>query len=127
MVSADLAELRRDTEEIIAVKPSMISFNRKIVTTDETRRKTVTKVELDAQRCRIAETSNNETDRLMEQGTIPSHIVNITAPHDADIKKGDRFQYKGENFEVLFIRSYEFYEDGIYKWSGKAREIAEAL
>lgn len=130
MVSTDIAELRRDTEEIIAVKPSMIAFVRNEEIVDEDDNKITNRRTLDPQRVRIAEVSNNESDRLIEQGVIPSHIVNITAPYNADIRKGDRFEYKNESFEVIFIRPYEFYgetEDHRYKWSGKAKEITEEV
>lgn len=130
MVRQSVEELRKDVEEIIAVKPAMITLVRTVVQKDEDDNESTTRSTLDEQRFRIAEISNNESERLMEQGLIPSHVVNITAPWNADIRKGDRFEYKGERYEVQFIRSYEFFGDGEdyrYKWSGKAKEITEAI
>jgi hypothetical protein len=130
MVKQSVEELRRDIEEIIAVKPAMISLVRLVEETDEDDNTNTSRITLDEQRFRIAEISNNESERLMEQGLIPSHVVNITAPWNADIRKGDRFEYKGERFEIQFIRPYEFFGDGEdyrYKWSGKAKEINEAI
>ena len=126
-----VAEFRRDTDEIIAVNPVSISFVRILREKDSYgNERVIGKVTVDPQDVRIAEISHNESERLMEQGVLPVHVVNITAKYDADIIAGDRFAYMGSNYEIVFIRPITYGgqdEEHTYKKSGKARAISEEL
>ena len=82
------------------------------------------------QRVRIAEISHSETDRLLQEGLLKTHIVNITAFHDADIQAGDLFDFQGSRYEIVFIRKITiggYAPANAYKMSGRAKEIREAV
>ena len=77
---------------------------------------------------RIAEIAHSETDRLLQEGLFKTHIVNITALNDADIRAGDLFDFCGSRYEVIFIHKITIggYEpENVYKMSGRAKEIRE--
>ena len=123
-----IEQLRKDTESIIACNPSAISFIRREKQKNEHGNIKEVEVRTEVQQVRIAELSHTETDKLLQEGLMKTHIVNITARHNADIKAGDLFDFCGNRYEVIFIRNITIggYEvENIYKKSGKAKEIME--
>lgn len=129
MVSSIVSETRGAMAEIVAINPAMIALHRDVETIvdEET---VVTPTVLAPQLMTISEISNSQTDEIMEQGNIPTHIVNITAFFNTDILAKDRFVYWGKNYEIIFIRPASFggqTDDCVYKKSGRAKEITEAV
>jgi hypothetical protein len=125
MVSEIVSESRTAIAEIIDINPAMIVLYRDVIVEDVS-----TTIHLDPQKMKISEINNSQTDTIMEQGVIPTHIVGITAFHDTDIIDGDRFTYLGRNYSVIFVRQSSFggqSEDDVYKKSGRAKEINEAI
>jgi len=121
-------DLREATEAIIDLNPSLITLKRTLKHKDEYDNEIIDGiVTIPEQRMRIAEVSHNETEKLMEQGLVPSHVVNVTALYDADVMNGDRFVHNGLNYEIVFVRPYTVNGDERYKYSGKAKEITEAV
>ena len=123
-------QLRKDTESIIDVNPSLLFFIRR--EREKNAYGNVREVEkrTEIQRVRIAEISHSETDRLLQEGLFKTHIVNITASHNADIQASDLFDFCGSRYEVIFIRKITIggYEaENVYKMSGRAQEIREAV
>lgn len=121
--------LRKDTEAIIAVNPVELIFFRIEKQKTEYGSIKEVKTETAAQTVRIAELSHNEQDKLLQEGLLKTHIVNITAMHNADIKAGDKFDFLGNRYEVEFIRKITlggYADDNAYKMSGKAKEIKES-
>lgn len=126
---AVIASLRKDTESIIECNPSSISFIRRERVKNEYGNVKEVEKHTEAQRVRIAEVAHSETDRLLQEGLFKTHIVNITASHNADIQAGDLFDFCGSRYEVIFIRKITIggYEaENVYKMSGRAQEIREA-
>ena len=122
--------LRNGAEAIIAENPIDIAFTRFETVSDGYGNRKQTETCTEVQRVRIAEISQSETEKLMQQGAITAHIVNITARHDADIQSGDVFDFCGKRFRVEFIRkiTYRGYTaDRVYKMSGRASETSEAV
>ena len=125
----NIASLRKDTESIINCNPSVISFIRREKEKNEYGNVRKVEKRTEAQRVRIAEISHSETDRLLQEGLLKTHVVNSTALHDADIQAGDLFDFLGSRYEVVFIRKITIggYEgENVYKMSGRAKEIREA-
>ena len=125
----NIASLRKDTESIIAVNPSLLFFIRREKERNEYGNVREVEKRTEIQRVRIAEISHSETDRLLQEGLFKTHVVNITASHDADIQAGDLFDFQGSRYEVVFIRKITIggYEaENVYKMSGRAKEIREA-
>ena len=126
----DITRLRKDTECIIDCNPSLISFIRRERVKNEYGNVAEAEKKTEAQRVRIAEISHSETDRLLQEGLLKTHIVNITAFHDADIQAGDLFDFQGSRYEVVFIRKITiggYAPENAYKMSGRAKEIREAV
>ncbi len=122
-------QLRKDTESIINCNPAVISFIRREKEKNEYGNVREVEKRTGIQRVRIAEISHSETDRLLQEGLLKTHVVNITALHDADIQAGDLFDFQGSRYEVIFIRKITIggYEaENVYKMSGRAEEIREA-
>ena len=125
----NIASLRKDTESIIDCNPSLLFFIRREKEKNEYGNVREVEKRTEAQRVRIAEISHSETDRLLQEGLLKTHVVNITALHDADIQAGDLFDFLGSRYEVVFIRKITIggYEaENVYKMSGRAKEIREA-
>ena len=125
---ADIIRLRKDTECIIDCNPSVISFIRRERVKNEYGNIAEEEKQTEGQRVRIAEIAHSETDRLLQEGLFKTHIVNITAPHDADIMAGDLFDFLGSRYEVIFIRKITiggYGPENVYKMSGRAKEIRE--
>ena len=125
----NIASLRKDTESIIDCNPSLLFFIRREKEKNEYGNVREVEKRTEAQRVRIAEISHSETDRLLQEGLLKTHVVNITAFHDADIQAGDLFDFQGSRYEVVFIRKITIggYEaENVYKMSGRAKEIREA-
>ena len=125
----NIASLRKDTESIIDCNPSLLFFIRREKEKNEYGNVREVEKRTEAQRVRIAEISHSETDRLLQEGLFKTHVVNITALHDADIQAGDLFDFQGSRYEVIFIRKITIggYEaENVYKMSGRAKEIREA-
>ena len=125
----NIASLRKDTESIIDCNPSLLFFIRREKEKNEYGNVREVEKRTEAQRVRIAEISHSETDRLLQEGLLKTHVVNITAFHDADIQAGDLFDFQGSRYEVIFIRKITIggYEaENVYKMSGRAKEIREA-
>jgi len=125
---AGIKELRKDSECIIDCNPSVISFIRRERVKGEYGNVKEVETRTEAQRVRIAEIAHSETDRLLQEGLFKTHIVNITALHDADIKAGDLFDFLGSRYEVIFIRKITiggYDAEHVYKMSGRAKEIRE--
>jgi hypothetical protein len=129
MVKKDVEIQRKATAVIIATKPASLTLNRTISGDDGSGGVLPEKkVSLPTQTICVYEVSNSQSDELMEQGSIPSHIVGILGAHDADIKKGDRFAFQGGSYEVQYARPTGLGGDGkdcIFKISGRAKEITE--
>ena len=126
---ADIASLRKDTESIIDCNPSLISFIRREREKNEYGNVREVEKRTEIQRVRIAEIAHSETDRLLQEGLFKTHIVNITASHDADIQAGDLFDFQGSRYEVVFIRKITiggYDAEHVYKMSCRAKEITEA-
>nr|DAQ25146.1 MAG TPA: head-tail joining protein [Caudoviricetes sp.] len=126
----DITRLRKDTECIIDCNPSLISFIRRERVKNEYGNVAEAEKKTEAQRVRIAEIAHSETDRLLQEGLLKTHIVNITAFHDADIQAGDLFDFQGSRYEVVFIRKITiggYAPENAYKMSGRAKEIREAV
>jgi len=123
----DIDVLRKDTEEIININPIEIIFIRNEKQEDEFGNIKNIEKRTKPQRVRIAELSHNETDRLIQEGLLKNHVVNITARYNADIQSGDKFDFCGNRYEVEFIRKITVGGyDNVFKMSGKAKEINEA-
>ena len=128
MVNA-VNQLRKDTESIIDCNPSVIVFIRRERVKGEYGNVKEVETRTEAQRVRIAEIAHSETDRLLQEGLLKTHIVNITALDDADIQAGDLFDFQGSRYEVVFIRKITiggYAPENAYKMSGRAKEIREA-
>lgn len=120
--------LRNETKEIIKINPIDITFIRS--EKKENRYGSIKTIErnLNPQFVRLAELSHSEKDQLGEKGLITMHSLNITALHDADIQKGDKFDFYGVRYVVQFIRPLTlggFEAKNIYRKSGIAQEILE--
>ena len=72
-------QLRKDTESIIAVNPSLLFFIRRGKEKNEYGNVREVEKRTEAQRVRIAEISHSETDRLLQEGLFKTHVVNITS------------------------------------------------
>ena len=123
-------QLRKDTERIIDCNPSVIVFIRRERVKGEYGNVKEVETRTEAQRVRIAEIAHSETDRLLQEGLLKTHIVNITALDDADIQAGDLFDFQGSRYEVVFIRKITiggYAPENAYKMSGRAKEIREAV
>lgn len=123
-----ITSLRKDTEAIIADNPIDIVFIRCETTDDGYGNMKQAKSQTEPQRVRIAELSHSETEKLIQQGEVMQHIVNITARHDADIRTCDMFDFLGKRFRVEFIRKIThggYTADTVYKMSGRAAETVE--
>ncbi|MEL3905569.1 MAG: head-tail adaptor protein [Treponema sp.] len=122
--------LRKGTEAIIAENPIDIVFTCFGTVEDEHGNiKRITK-KTEVHRVRIAELSHSETEKLIQQGAVNTHSVNITARHDADIQAGYVFDFLGKRFRVEFIRKIThkgYTADRVYKMSGRASETSEAV
>ena len=119
--------LRKDTEVIISINPIELVFMRSKNVEDEYRNIKKIETHTEPQRVRIAELSHNETDKLIQEGLLKNHVVNITARYNADIQSGDKFDFCGNRYEVEFIRKITVGGyDNVFKMSGKAKEINEA-
>jgi len=123
-------QLRKDTERIIDCNPSVIVFIRRERVKGAYGNVKEVETRTEAQRVRIAEIAHSETDRLLQEGLLKTHIVNITALDDADIQAGDLFDFQGSRYEVVFIRKITiggYAPENAYKMSGRAKEIREAV
>lgn len=119
--------LRKDTEVIISINPIELVFMRSKNVEDEYRNIKKIETHTEPQRVRIAELSHNETDKLIQEGLLKNHVVNITARYNADIQSGDKFDFCGNRYEVEFIRKITVGGyDNVFKMSGRAKEINEA-
>lgn len=124
-----IKQLRKDTESIIDVNRTLLFFIRREREKNEYGNVREVEKRTGLQRVRIAEISHSETDRLLQEGLLKTHIVNITAFHNADIQAGDLFDFQGSRYEVIFIRKITIGGDAVenaYKMSGRAKEIQEA-
>ncbi|MEL3899320.1 MAG: phage head closure protein [Treponema phagedenis] len=124
----DISALRKDTEAIIAINPYDVEITRREETEDGYGNIKKIDTVLPKQRMRIAELSHNETERLKQEGVFKNHGVNITALHDADIKKGDKFTFLGNRYKVVFMRAITiggYEKENGYKLSGHAEELEE--
>ncbi|PIE98627.1 MAG: phage head-tail adapter protein [Treponema sp.] len=101
----DVEILRRGTEKIINVNPCEIKINRHKESEDEYGNLTIEEERLEKQTVRIAELSHSETQRLVIEGVLKNHLVNVTG----------KFGVGG------------FSEDCIYKQSGRAEELNEEV
>lgn len=124
-----IKQLRKDTESIIDVNRTLLFFIRREREKNEYGNVREVEKRTGLQRVRIAEISHSETDRLLQEGLLKTHIVNITAFHNADIQAGDLFDFQGSRYEVIFIRKITiggYAPENAYKMSGRAKEIQEA-
>ena len=80
-----IKQLRKDTESIIDVNRTLLFFIRREREKNEYGNVREVEKRTGLQRVRIAEISHSETDRLLQEGLLKTHIVNINAFHDADI------------------------------------------
>ncbi|CEM60545.1 hypothetical protein TPHV1_10213 [Treponema phagedenis] len=96
----DISALRKDTEAIIDINPYDVEITRREETEDGYGNIKKIDTVLPKQRMRIAELSHNETERLMQEGVFKNHGVNITALHDADIKKAISLRFWGTGIRL---------------------------
>lgn len=130
MVNMTVQSLRDSTDAIIAMNPASIIISRITEIEDTYGNKTIGRAPLAVQTMRISEITNSQSEKLMDQGSVPAHIVNVTAVHNANVQDTDRFVYLGKNYEITFIQPVTIYgqaSENIYKRSGRAREITEVV
>ncbi len=126
----DITFLRKGTDEIINVNPCEIEIKRHVESEDEYGSLISEDITLEKQTVRIAELSHSETQRLVIEGVLKNHLVNVTAKFDADIQAGDRFEFCDKTYKILFMRKFwlgGFSKDCIYKQSGRAEELNEEV
>lgn len=100
---------REQTQQFIDQNPLYITFTRNVRNPDGAGGGTYTPTPLPPQKCRIVPQNRMiSVERRNVNGAVVRPDMNVIAPWDADIMRGDTFQWQNMTMEVVWVNAISY-------------------
>lgn len=105
----DLLVNQRQTEDFIERNPSDVVLSREVRADDGAGGYTTTATPLTSQRVRVVQQRQNSgTERRNQAGEVVRPAITLVMKHDADVQRGDTFDWQGLDAEVVWVTDLRY-------------------
>ena len=105
--------LREQTKQFIAEDPTSVVLSRNTKAEDGAGGSTFTPAPLPSQVVKVAQRSESSSvERRTESGEVVRPGITLVCEWDADIQRGDTFEWEGLNVEIVWVTALDYVKHG---------------